>query len=136
MKTTMKQLATGTLAAILMFVGSIKAEATKTNVSGHENMETALQIENWMMDETLWNTNSINLAEFTQETETVLALEAWMTDSKSWSFNSNIIAETETSLEIENWMTDDTNWKVNNFEKDTELKVEQWMICENIWNKY
>ncbi len=132
MKTTIKQLATGTFIAILLFVGTVKAEATK--VSGHVNMETTLQLENWMTDETVWNTNSINITDFAQETENEMALEDWMTDSKYWNYNTNILEEAETSLELENWMINDANWNVNNIDDEPELTIEQWMINETFWN--
>jgi len=131
---TIKQLATGTFIAILLLAGNIKAEAAKTKVTNQVNMETTLQLENWMTDETVWNTNLMNTAGFSQEPENEMAFENWMTDSDYWNFNNNFVEETETDLAFENWMINDANWKVNNIDNEPELAVEQWMINESFWN--
>ena len=58
MKTIVKQLATGTFLTFLLLVGNVNAEGTETNTLNSEIIETSLQVENWMTDETIWNTNS------------------------------------------------------------------------------
>jgi len=131
---TIKQLATGTFIAILLLAGNIKAEAAKTKVANLVNIETTLQLENWMTDKTVWNTNSINMADFAPETENEMAFENWMTDSEYWNFKNNIVEETETDLTLENWMINESNWKVKNADNEPELAIEQWMIDDSFWN--
>ena len=104
MKTTVKQIAAVTFIALILLVGNAKADGTETIASSHENIETTLQLENWMTDETIWNTNSL---EFVQETEA--------------------------TLELENWMINDDKWNTENTYIETELTVEPWMIDNNIW---
>jgi hypothetical protein len=133
MKTTMKHLAAGTFIALLLLVGNVNAEGTETKASNHESIESTLQLENWMTDESVWNANSLNIVEFAQETEAGMDLETWMTNSETWNVSNNFVEETVTGLEIENWMTSEETWNVNNFDSETELEVENWMIDNNIW---
>ncbi len=133
MKTTMKHLAAGTFIALLLLVGNVNAEGTETKASGRESIESTLQLENWMTNESIWNTNSLNIGEFAQETETGMDLETWMTSSETWNVSSNFVEETETGLELENWMTSEETWNVNNMNSETELKVESWMLDNNNW---
>lgn len=133
MKTTMKQLATGTFIALLLLVGNVKAEGTEVIASSHENSETALQLENWMTDEFYWNTNSINMSVVNQETESGLELESWMTSENTWSFNYNVVEETEAGMEIENWMTSDKTWNLCNKSVEADLTVENWMLNNEAW---
>jgi hypothetical protein len=69
MKTTVKQIATGTFIAILLMVGNVKATELKSSSRETIEIETTLQIKNWMVNDLVWNTNSINIANFVQETE-------------------------------------------------------------------
>jgi len=132
MKTTMKQLAAGTFIALLLLVGNVKAEGTEVKASSQESIETTLQLEKWMTDETLWNKNSMNILEFTQETETGMDLETWMINSATWNFNHNFVEETETGMELENWMTSEETWNLSK-NSETELTVENWMMNNNVW---
>ena len=134
MKTTMKQLAAGTFIALLLLVGNVNAKGTEAKASGHESIETTLQIEKWMINEVLWNTNAISIAKVSQETETSLELENWMTSSETWNLNTLFVEVSEESLEIENWMTSEETWNVNDMNNETELTVENWMINNNVWN--
>jgi hypothetical protein len=133
MKTTVKQLAAGTFIAFLLLVGNVNAEGTEVKASSQENIETTLQVENWMTDEDLWNTNSISISEFIQESETSLELENWMTSEETWNLNKNFVEEAEASLELENWMTSEETWNVNNMNLETELAVENWMLDNKVW---
>jgi len=133
MKTTMKQLAAGTFIAFLLLVGNVNAKGTEVKASSHESIESALQLEKWMTDETIWNTNSFNNTEFVQETETSMELESWMTSNEVWNLNTNFVEETEAGLELENWMTCDKVWKVENANIEPELKIESWMTDSNLW---
>lgn len=133
MKATMKQLATGTFIALLLMVVNVKAEGTETISTKNEIIETSLQLEKWMMDESIWNTNSAMIANFVQETEAELELESWMTSTEVWNTNYIFTEEMETGLGLENWMTNDQLWKVNAQEKEKNLELEAWMTDENIW---
>ena len=134
MKTTVKQLAAGTFIAFLLLVGSVNAKATEAKASSHESIETTLQVEKWMTDEIIWNTNSISITEVSQETETSLELENWMTSSETWNMNTSFIEVSEESLELESWMTSEETWNLNDMNNETELTVENWMINNNVWN--
>jgi hypothetical protein len=133
MKTTMKQLAAGTFIALLLLVGNVKAEGTETKASSQESIETTLQLEKWMTDETIWNTNSFNISEFVQETETSMELENWMTSTETWNFNNNFVEETEAGMELESWMTSEDTWNLSKINNETELTVENWMVDSNVW---
>jgi len=108
MKTTMKHLAAGTFIALLLMVGNVKAEGTEVKAAS-QAIETSLQVEKWMTDETIWNTKS--------------------------SINYEIAVETEATLDLEDWMTNEETWNVNNTENEPELAVESWMTNNNIWNR-
>jgi hypothetical protein len=134
MKTTVKQLAAGTFIALLLLVGNVNAKGTEAKASGHESIETALHLENWMINEVIWNTKVISIANVSQETETGLELESWMINSETWNLNSSLIEVSEESMELENWMTSEEIWNVNYMNNETELTVENWMINNNVWN--
>ena len=108
MKTTMKHLAAGTFVALLLLVGNVQAEGTETKAAS-QAIETSLQVEKWMTDETIWNTKSISFEEIAQETESTLEVECWMTCDEIWDTTTNI-EEIEAELTVENWMTDENNW--------------------------
>ena len=133
MKTTVKQLAAGTFIALLLLVGNVNAKGTEAKASSHENIETTLQLERWMTDEFMLNTNSANIAEIGQETETDLSLENWMTNEETWSLNKSFVEESEAAMEVENWMTSENTWNATNVSQEPELTVESWMVDSNIW---
>jgi len=134
MKTTVKQLAAGTLVALLLLVGNVNAEGTETKALIRET-ESALQLEKWMTDEVLWNINSVTISEINQETETSLELENWMTSEATWNLNNYLVEETEENMEVEYWMTCDKIWNSysNVEDTETELTVENWMINNKAW---
>ena len=115
MKTRMKQLTAGTLLALLLVVGNVKAEGTEVKSSASlEVVETKLVLESWMIDESIWNERPAALVQI----------------------------ETEDNLEIENWMTDENTWepisKTSEFEKtekETKLELESWMTADKVWNR-
>ena len=86
-----------------------------------------------MTNETMWNTNTFNIADFVQETETNLELENWMINDNTWSLNNNFVEETEAELELENWMTSDKTWNVEEINIEPELTLQNWMIDSNVW---
>jgi hypothetical protein len=111
----MKQLTAGTLLALLLVVGNVKAEGTEVkSAASLEVVETKLVLEDWMMNESIWNEKPA----------------AW------------VVNETENNLEIENWMTDENTWEpistTSEFEKaetETKLELESWMTADNVWNR-
>jgi hypothetical protein len=133
MKTTMKQLAAGTFIAILLLVGNVNAKGIETKASSHENFEATLQVEKWMTDEFIWNTNLLGIAEFGAETEATLELENWMTSAETWNLSSSFIEETETGMDLETWMTNESTWNVGNMNHEADLTVEKWMTENNVW---
>lgn len=134
MKSTVKHLTAGTFIALLLLGGNVNAEGTEAKASSHENIETTLHLEKWMTDEFVWNTNSINFTEISQETETGLELESWMTNEETWSLSNNFIEETEATMEIENWMTSVNTLNLNNLSQESELSIESWMVDNKFWN--
>ncbi len=112
MKTNMKQFTAGTFIALLLLVGNVNAEGTeaKAKAASREIIETTLQVEKWMTDESIWNTKSTFIYETGPGTETSLELENWMTSAEIWNINSNV-EETETELTVENWMISENVWK-------------------------
>ncbi len=114
MKTTMKQLAAGTILALLLMAVNVHAEGREnTNASSLETIEateTTMQLENWMIDNYFWSGSSaINSEEAIDES---LNLENWMISDVNWMNpqEMNVKIEKDSELEIENWMTDTTVW--------------------------
>lgn len=115
MKTSMKQLTAGALLAFLLVVGNVKAEGTEIkSPSSLEAIETKLEIENWMMDESIWKDTPFVMME--QETEESMELENWMTNENTWN----------SEFEADNAMKT---------EKESKLQLESWMTAESLWNK-
>ena len=133
MKTTVKQLATGTFLALLLMLGNVKAEGTEIKNTTGKIIESSLQLEKWMTDPTIWNTNSEMNTELVQATEKKSELENWMTSEEFWNSNFRIGEETETALKLETWMINDAIWDANNLKNDPESTIEPWMIHENYW---
>ncbi len=133
MKTTVKQIATGTLIALILTVVNVKAEGTDKKDSTRENIETIVEQENRTNDETTMNSNFISFGELYPETETRMELEMWMTNSENRNLDFNYFEETETGLELESWMTNAETSNVSDLIKDEVLIIESWMIDSNIW---
>jgi len=132
MKATVKQLATITFISLLLIVMNVKAEGTESAALKNENIETTLKLENWMTDETIWNTNTTSFF-INPEKETELALDDWMTNSTTWNTGFNFTEETESALELEDWMTSNTTWFMIPVENDSNLQLEAWMTNEKYW---
>lgn len=132
MKTTIKHLTAGTFIAFLLMVGNVNAEGTEVKASGHENIETSLQIEKWMTEEFLLNSNSVYYSEIVPETESVMVLENWMTAPESWNPVTDFTEEKDSAMELETWMTSEATWNGIKTESDSELKVENWMLGNSI----
>lgn len=133
MKTTMKQLATATVLAFQLLTGNANAHGTAPKHTCFGEREATLQVENWMTNETIWNSNTIVISEFTTETEFEHKIENWMINTEIWNFNSVFTEETEAGLEFEDWMTDQHIWNEETTETEPGLSVESWMISHEIW---
>ena len=137
MKTTVKQIATGTLMVLLSLAINVQAHGIK-HASRHENnFEPALHIENWMIDESTWNLSPSEEITIQAEHDAELKVEQWMTDAYVWNSATVLEEATELPLQVEAWMTETTNWdnlKVST-EKETALVVENWMISNYNWNR-
>lgn len=133
MKTTLKQLTTGTFITLLFLAGNAKASEIKT--TRFEAKETTLQLESWMTDETIWNNNTVKIMDFSQETEANLPLENWMINTDLWDINNSILEDAEAELQLEDWMINDETWNTKNVTIEPELTVEPWMINNNIWEQ-
>ena len=101
-----------------------------TSFSMVEEIENPLELEDWMINETLFNANSIYLE---IETEEVLELENWMTDAYNFEVSTlRFIEETDTELKIEDWMINEELFTTN-LEIEQPLELESWMVSEKIW---
>lgn len=95
-----------------------------------EEIENPLNLEDWMTNEALFNTNSIYLE---VETEGALELENWMTDANNFEVSTiQVIEEPDTELALEVWMLKDELF-ARNEEIEQPLELEAWMVSENIW---
>jgi len=110
MKTRISQIAAITLFALFILIGNVNAKGTEKSASSHENIEAALEIENWMINDNFWTSEDVMTIETAQEES--LALECWMTSESTWELNENndLETETETDLAFEPWMTNDKIW--------------------------
>jgi hypothetical protein len=68
MKTTMKQLATVTVLVFLLLTGNANAHGRAMKHVCFDDSEATLQVESWMTNETIWNSNNTVITEFTIET--------------------------------------------------------------------
>lgn len=109
MKNTVKQITAATFLAILLFVGNTNAKGTEVKKLD-KTIETSLDVENWMIDASVWDIKSSINYEIVQVAETNLELEYWMTSEKTWNFKENSIDETEAQLIVEDWMVKDNIW--------------------------
>ena len=85
MKNKVTQLATGLFLVTALLVGNINANGTEFNALKNEIIETPAQMENWMTDDAIWNTESFNDELFIVEAETELEIENWMTSESIWN---------------------------------------------------
>lgn len=130
MKTIIKQLAAGTFLALLLLAGTASADGTEIKASSHETIETTLQLEDWMTNESYWNTNTA-AADYQVEAENTMELENWMTTASTWEVNNQFAPETEAALSLENWMTNTAVWM--QYETEAALEMEDWMTNQKVW---
>lgn len=108
MKTRISQIIAIAFFALFILVGNVNAKGTEKSASNHENIEAALELENWMVSDNFWDTGDVLTIE-TAEEET-LGLEDWMTSESTWKLENTIELETETELAFEPWMTNESIW--------------------------
>ena len=108
MKTKISQIAAVVLFALFIFAGNAKADGLKKDASSHENIEATLNIENWMINENIWDTKEVIICE--SENEEALPLENWMTNENLWDLETEVGTETEQNLAIEPWMINENVW--------------------------
>ncbi|VAW20394.1 hypothetical protein MNBD_BACTEROID01-2032 [hydrothermal vent metagenome] len=75
---------------------------------------------------------------FENEHETALEVENWMVNDNYWIYPANTIileAEAENELFLEGWMTNETFWVSNDTETENEqeMNLEPWMYNANYW---
>lgn len=106
MKTKMKQLSTGAILGLLLLVGNVNAKGTEVKASGHENNETSLTLENWMIDDNIWNKKAESIVWFEEAIDEKIEIENWMTSNNTWEEKTSIgfKTETEKKLQLETWM--------------------------------
>lgn len=139
MKTTVKQIATGTLMVLLTLAINVQAHGVKSPASRHENnFEPALHIENWMIDESTWNLSPSEEIAIQAEQDAELKVEDWMTDTSVWDAATVLEEVTELPLQVEDWMTETKIWDYlqTSAETETALVVESWMISNNNWSRW
>ena len=110
MKTLIKQLSAALILSAFVF-GYSNANATGLETPANEYAEASLYLEDWMIDETIWNSTSVILSNFVTETESALEIENWMISD---NFSTVVLVqeiEVEQKLSLENWMIDSEVWK-------------------------
>jgi len=130
MKTRIIQITTTILFALVIVVGNVYADDTKTGALINESNEYNLEIENWMINDSVWDTNNFRV--LNMETVFIAQLE------------TALETEPEKALEVESWMTNNTftvpefttNFQVLlKTQVEANLELENWMTNESIWNK-
>ena len=110
MKTRIKKITAIALFGLFILMGNVNAKGTEISASGYENIETTLDLENWMISDSFWDTEDNLVVDL--EIEASLELENWMTNENNWVVENKIDLKTETeqSLTFEPWMTNQCIW--------------------------
>jgi len=76
---------------------------------------------------------TVSYAYLVEESEPALELEDWMNDESYFGgANLRITTETEADLEIEDWMLNEELFQVNE-NVELPLELEPWMTSEKVW---
>ena len=110
MKTLIKQLSAAIILSAFVF-GYSNANATELVNPANDYAESSLYMEDWMMDETLWNNTSFMLEILVTETESALEIENWMISDNFTTPGMVHEVEAEQKLSLENWMIDSEIWR-------------------------
>ena len=132
MKTTVKQITAGAFLTILLLIGNTNVKGSETE-SLNQTIETALNVENWMINETVWDTKSFTNYEIDLAAEASIENENLMTSENTMSLSNYFVVENEAGLELENWMTCEKVWNSEETEVETELTIESWMVNTKVW---
>lgn len=137
----MNQVVAAAIFTLLFMGGNVHAKGTEIIASSLETIEEpAMTVENWMVDESYWNTaNSAYIFDFASDKN--LDLESWMINENIWKNAglNNSETEVEADLVLESWMTDANRWgkEVLSYQEkqlESGLVLESWMTDENTWN--
>lgn len=110
MKTTITKLAAIILFSLFVLVGNSDAKETKFDVANIETTESTLQLEDWMLSDSIWSTRESFF--FETIVEKVMELEDWMTSKLLWNVKDSVEInnDLEQKIEVEPWMTDENIW--------------------------
>ena len=101
-----------------------------TSVYVETESESPMKLENWMINESLFEAHSATLE---VETEETLKLEDWMKDESNFSDTSlQFTQETEKELQLESWMLNEDLFSTQ-LTVEQPMKIENWMVSEVIW---
>jgi len=135
MKTTMKQFTASAFLTLLMLVGNVNAEGTQAKASSRENNnESSLQVEKWMIDNTIWNAEEKSFSNISNDNFDSLQVEDWMTETNVREANNFVSEPAEQELKLENWMTDNSTFNgLYSVEQESPLATEMWMTTGQPW---
>lgn len=112
-KTHLVQIFLLTLLFVFLLDWNVEAKEHELNfISGLEIIkEPALEIENWMLNESYWYNEDFNFM-IKDEIESSLVLESWMFPNQKWlpAIFEYTSAITEKDLLIEQWMIKGMQW--------------------------
>ncbi len=90
-----------------------KENRLKNLMNTEKVTETNLKIENWMIDEKIWNKQAGNYF-LVQESDKILSMEDWLTDEDFPKRQNAVLSdEQDSAMQVENWMIDAGVWKLN-----------------------
>jgi hypothetical protein len=117
---------------------SVETPSTTKNsevtLNYEEEADAALNVEEWMIDESYFST----VYSFETEVESSLELENWMVNENLFNgYAAWFSVETEEALELEDWMTNQEHFGVRTvevaIEQEEELQLEAWMTSSETW---
>ncbi|HKJ78874.1 MAG TPA: hypothetical protein VKA10_05040 [Prolixibacteraceae bacterium] len=112
-----KQILWVTILGLFILAGSVSAKGTETGfASSYENrieQEQQLEVEDWMVNETLWKAPETSFS-FVTEQESTLEIENWMVNENNWKPESIVLIENakEKELTLDCWMVEENHWKM------------------------
>ena len=109
MKTKISQIVAAAFFVVFLIAGNVNAKGTELSALSHEVEESELEIEDWMLCE---NFGQIVNCQLETVLEEAIEVENWMTDESAWETEMKLELETETEeeLALESWMTEQKNW--------------------------
>lgn len=94
--------------AVDAYAKELKRLANDATVSSLEieEAEPALEIEEWMVDDTLWGASMEQTNELIDDIEPAMEIENWMTNDSLWKLKDTDNWDIEEDMVIEKWMTE------------------------------